>query len=172
MQGLESINLLNKGVGGFNPISDYNKTFKLEGMNLKELNDMNKTNQLNDSNMLQGQVQIDMPQGIDSIKDKELVSDLKEIMGNSVHNNNNSSPNSSPDKLYNSFQNALNDGIQKLDNSQNEATKNMETFATGGNIDIHTVMISAEKANLSMQLALQLKSKLIGAYKELSKIQV
>jgi flagellar hook-basal body complex protein FliE len=171
MQGLESINLLNKGVGGFNPISDYNKTFKLEGMNLKELNDMNKTNQLNDSNMLQGQVQIDMPQGLDSIKDKELVSDLKEIMGNSARGGNDVS-NSSPDKLYNSFQNALNDGIQKLDKSQNESSKNMETFATGGNIDIHTVMISAEKANLSMQLALQLKSKIIGAYKELSKIQV
>jgi flagellar hook-basal body complex protein FliE len=152
MQGLGSLDLLNKGVGGFNPIGDYNKALGSDAF------------KVNSPDSLHGHLDFNMPENIDSIQDKELVSDLKEVGA--------TDKTGSADKLYKSFESALSDGVKKLNSAERTAESNIETFATGGNIDIHTVMLSAEKANLSMQLALQLKNKIVSAYKELSKMQI
>jgi flagellar hook-basal body complex protein FliE len=95
--------------------------------------------------------------------DPELASDLNTLNG----------PESmSSDKTVKSFSNVIGEYINDVNNKQTQAEKAVETFATGGNIDIHSVMIATEKANLSMQLALQMRNKILQAYQEISRMQI
>ncbi len=75
-------------------------------------------------------------------------------------------------KIINNFQNVLNSQLQQLDSLQSQADKAVETYAVGGDIDLHTVMLAAEKADMSMQLALQIRNKMLNAYQEISRMNV
>ena len=66
------------------------------------------------------------------------------------------------------FSNSLND----LNNMQRQAEADFETFASGGDISVHDVMISAQKSNLSMQMAIQLRNRFINAYNELKSMSI
>lgn len=70
------------------------------------------------------------------------------------------------------FSGILENYINNLNTENKAAEKAVETFASGGDIDLHSVMIASEKANLSMQLALQMRNKIVQAYQEISRIQV
>jgi len=96
-----------------------------------------------------------------SSKDAEFARDFSAI-------NRGAGPGQLVDKFSGLMENYLND----VSNKHIEAEKAVETFASGGNIDLHTVMIATEKANLSMQLAMQLRNKLIRAYQEIHNIRV
>lgn len=60
-------------------------------------------------------------------------------------------------------------GVNRL---QLDADHAQETFAAGGDIDIHDVMIATEKASIAMQLTTQIRNKLVDAYQEISRMQV
>ncbi|HEX3030328.1 MAG TPA: flagellar hook-basal body complex protein FliE [Clostridia bacterium] len=66
------------------------------------------------------------------------------------------------------FKNALN----KVNDSQLEAEQIADDFAAGKTDDINAVMISATKADLSLQLALQIRNKLLDAYNEIMRMQI
>jgi flagellar hook-basal body complex protein FliE len=70
------------------------------------------------------------------------------------------------------FSEMLNNYVSNLNKQEKTAEKAVETFASGGDIDLHSVMISSEKANVSMQLALQLSGKILAAYKEINNVRV
>ena len=55
---------------------------------------------------------------------------------------------------------------------QKEAEEAMETFAAGGDISVHDVMIATQKANLTMQMAVQTRNRIINAYTELNNIRI
>jgi len=48
----------------------------------------------------------------------------------------------------------------------------MAKLAAGENIELHSVMLAAEKAALTMQFALQLKNKITEAYQEIMRMQI
>lgn len=79
---------------------------------------------------------------------------------------------SATSKIVDNFQNALKTQLAQLDSMQATADKAVETYAVGGDIDLHTVMIAAEKADMSMQLALQIRNKMLNAYQEISRMNV
>jgi flagellar hook-basal body complex protein FliE len=64
----------------------------------------------------------------------------------------------------------------KLFNDVNElqlaADRKMEEFATSGEKDMHGTMIALQKADLSLRLLLQVRSKLTSAYQEIMRMQV
>ena len=68
--------------------------------------------------------------------------------------------------------NGLKNSIQELNTTQREAEKKAEIFASGGDISIHDVMISAQKSSLAMQMAIQLRNQIVNAYNELRNISV
>lgn len=70
------------------------------------------------------------------------------------------------------FSNVLGNYLNNVNSKSKAAEKAVETFASGGNIDLHSVMIATEKANLSLELAVQMRNKMIQAYQEISRIQV
>ncbi len=75
-----------------------------------------------------------------------------------------------------SFLNGVGSSIESSVKSLNEAQVESEnaqiSFARGDDISVHEVMIAAEKSNLSMQMAIQLRNKVLNAYNEINQIKV
>lgn len=71
-----------------------------------------------------------------------------------------------------SFSNSIGSGLNSVNDSIQAANKAQEAFATGENVSVHDVMIASEKANLNLQLAMQLRNKLMSAYNEINNVRV
>ena len=67
---------------------------------------------------------------------------------------------------------AFSDGLNSVNNDALNAERAEELLASGGDISAHEVMIAAEKSNLSLQMAVQIRNKLINAYTEINGMQV
>ena len=67
---------------------------------------------------------------------------------------------------------AFSDGLNSVNNDALNAERAEEILASGGDISAHEVMIAAEKSNLSLQMAVQIRNKLINAYTEINNMQV
>jgi flagellar hook-basal body complex protein FliE len=77
-----------------------------------------------------------------------------------------------PGAAASSFSRLLNDAVGQIDRLQKGADANIQKLATGQPVDMHDVTISTEQANLSFQLGLQVRNKLIEAYQEVMRMQV
>lgn len=71
-----------------------------------------------------------------------------------------------------SFGSYLKDAIKGLNDSQLEADGAINGFIKGDRIDVHQVMLSMQKAELSLNLAMQLRNKVVAAYEEIMRMQV
>lgn len=91
----------------------------------------------------------------------ELVQDLQKIKGIA-----------GAGELAQNFSDLVGNYITSVDNKHKTAENAVKTFASGGNIDIHSVMIASEKANLAMQLTMQLRNKVLQAYQEIQNVRV
>lgn len=78
--------------------------------------------------------------------------------------------NTSTSKL--SFADSLKQAINQVNQSQIESDKMTEALATGKNVELHNVMITAQKASVSMTLAVEVRNKAIEAYQEMMRMQV
>lgn len=71
-----------------------------------------------------------------------------------------------------SFEAAIKDALKEVSAVQNEAEKAIEDFSKGEIKDIHTVVVAMEKADVSLQTLLQVRSRLLTAYEEILRMQV
>ena len=71
-----------------------------------------------------------------------------------------------------SFSKLLGDAVHNIDATQKAADANVQKLATGQPVDLHDVTISMEQANLTFQLGMQVRNKLIDAYQEIMRMQV
>ena len=78
----------------------------------------------------------------------------------------------SPQTGESSFGDFLKESIKEVNQLQNEADKSMTDFATGQTKDIHEVMMSVQKADLSFKLMQQIRGKLVDAYREIMRMGV
>ncbi len=78
-------------------------------------------------------------------------------------NNNNSS---------NSFQNILKENLDKVNQDQIEADNITNDFVLGKDIDVHEMILSMEEAKMSLQLAIQVRNKVVEAVQELNRMQL
>jgi len=74
--------------------------------------------------------------------------------------------------LGESFGDLLTSQVEKLNMTQLSADQMVSDFAAGKPDDLHNVMIGVEEARLSMELAVQVRNKIIEAYKELTQMQL
>jgi flagellar hook-basal body complex protein FliE len=70
------------------------------------------------------------------------------------------------------FAKALADQIGKLDASQAQAAQQAQQLATGQADDISSVVLAVEKSSLEIQLATQVRNKLVEAYQDIFRMQV
>lgn len=66
-----------------------------------------------------------------------------------------------------SFADTLNHILGQTNQAQKEAQQLGEQFAAGGNVSISDLLIAKEKGNISLQLTVQARNKLVEAYKEM-----
>jgi flagellar hook-basal body complex protein FliE len=72
----------------------------------------------------------------------------------------------------NTFGSILAQSIQEVQSAGALARESADRFLSGEGEDLHTVAISAQKAELSMELFLQSRNKLIQAYQEVMRMQI
>ena len=68
------------------------------------------------------------------------------------------------------FEVLLKEAVHKVNNVQNEAEKAIQELAGGG--DISSAVIAMEKADISFQVMIEVRNKLISAYEEIMRLQV
>lgn len=71
-----------------------------------------------------------------------------------------------------SFSKALGNILDDVNEAQVKADKDIKSLVSGENKNIHEVMLSMEKADLAMKLGMQIRNKVIEAYKEVMRMQV
>lgn len=80
--------------------------------------------------------------------------------------------NSAPQIQSAEFGSMLTNGIQQLDASLKQADSQLQAFALGEAVSTHDVMISLEKARFSLQMAVELRNRLVESYQELTRMQL
>jgi|SRR4051794_5395522 flagellar hook-basal body complex protein FliE len=70
------------------------------------------------------------------------------------------------------FGSMLTGAISSLNDSQNTASSDSVALATGKASDVTSVVTDVEKANLEMQLAVQVRNKAVDAYEEIMRMQI
>jgi flagellar hook-basal body complex protein FliE len=70
------------------------------------------------------------------------------------------------------FGKALADALGSLDATQTEAAQQAQQLATGQAQDVSSVVMAVEKAALEVQLASQVRNKLVEAYQDIFRMQV
>lgn len=71
-----------------------------------------------------------------------------------------------------SFSEILKNSIGEVNRLQQEADLAVQDLAVGKRKDIHETMIALEKAEVSFQLMMQVRNKIIGAYEEIMRMQI
>lgn len=71
------------------------------------------------------------------------------------------------------FKSILKEQLNKVNDKQIEADILTEKMIRGdSDVSIHEVMLAGEEANMSLQLAVQVRNKLVEAYQEISRTQI
>ncbi len=71
-----------------------------------------------------------------------------------------------------SFKDTLKEAIQQINTLQEEAGEMTRQFVTGEVTDLHQVMVATEKARVALELMLEIRNKMVDAYKEIMRMQV
>lgn len=70
------------------------------------------------------------------------------------------------------FSDTLGELVNDVNNMQIDAADNTDKLIRGEPVDIHDVMISAQKAKTSFELLMELRNKGLDLYREVLRIQV
>ncbi|WP_240732954.1 flagellar hook-basal body complex protein FliE [Jeotgalibacillus sp. S-D1] len=79
---------------------------------------------------------------------------------------------SSPYEAQQSFAAMLNDSLQTVNDAQVQSDKATEKMIKGEKIDLHDVMITSQKASVSLALTMELRNKAVEAYQEVMRMSV
>jgi flagellar hook-basal body complex protein FliE len=69
------------------------------------------------------------------------------------------------------FVETLRGAMDQVNELQNAADAKAGALLEDNGMDVHTAMIAVEKANLSFQLMMQVRNKIVAAYQEISRMQ-
>lgn len=150
------------GINGmnFNPITNYNNYLSQSKALEVDIDSMDFENVLNRQtaamqNPIQGGVQLNKMSDV-------AVQNTIQPMSNDV----------TTGDVLGSFSKSISSGLNTVNNNIVAADKAQEAFAAGENVSVHDVMIASEKSALSLQMAMQLRNKLVSAYTELNQVRV
>lgn len=70
------------------------------------------------------------------------------------------------------FKNMFDSAVNTVENFQSEATGAVENLLSGQNEDVHTPIIATQKADLSFELFMGVRNKVVSAYQSLMGMQL
>lgn len=94
------------------------------------------------------------------------LSTLSPLLKGSIPNTENT------DSLEKTFASYLMDELTKVSDLEKESTALTEDFAVGRTDNIHQVLIAAEKADIALQFTMQIRNKIMDAYKEIMNMPI
>lgn len=71
-----------------------------------------------------------------------------------------------------SFDSFFKESLEKVNDKQVIADKLTKGFVSGEDVDINDVMLAGEEAKISLQLAVQIRNKVVEAVQELTRMQL
>jgi len=69
------------------------------------------------------------------------------------------------------FLETLQSAMDQVETAQGAAETKVADLMNGNGMDVHSAMIAVEKADLSFQLMMQVRNKIVAAYQEVSRMQ-
>jgi len=69
------------------------------------------------------------------------------------------------------FRDVLHSAIDDIQQLEGQAETKVAGVIEGNGADVHSAMIAVEKADLSFQLMMQVRNKIVSAYEEISRMQ-
>jgi flagellar hook-basal body complex protein FliE len=70
------------------------------------------------------------------------------------------------------FQDAFAAAIRSVENSGQQASGSVERFLSGEGEELHTTLLATERAQLTFELFLQARNKVVSAYQEIMRMQM
>jgi flagellar hook-basal body complex protein FliE len=70
------------------------------------------------------------------------------------------------------FQKFLDSSLGQLEGLRTEANQAVESFLSGQNGELHSVVLATQRAELAFELGLQLRNKVVQAYQEIMRMQM
>lgn len=71
-----------------------------------------------------------------------------------------------------SFKDVLKETIQEVNELQTQSDEEIMKFTSGQSTDVHSAMLAMQKADISFQTMMQIRNKILDAYKEIMRTQV
>ena len=71
-----------------------------------------------------------------------------------------------------SFMDTLQESIRQVDRIQSQADQAVSDLVAGRAQNLHQTMIAVEKADLSFELMMQIRNKIVSAYEEIQRMQM
>jgi len=62
--------------------------------------------------------------------------------------------------------------VSDINTQQNTATQTVTALQSGQNVPLHQAVIAMEEANVSFQLMVEVRNRLLDAYKEITSMQI
>jgi len=145
----------------FSPISNYNSYLKSNAsFDVEDGSDFENILSKQTAS-LQNPAKIEGGVGLNNFDDVVAKNSIQSTSGNESAGN-----------FMQSFSKSINGGLNSVDDAVTNANKAQEALAMGEDISVHDVMIASEKSALSMQMAIQLRNKLLTAYSEINNVKV
>lgn len=70
------------------------------------------------------------------------------------------------------FSDILKQALQEVDAAQNSAEQEVRNLMTGESTDMHTAILAVQKADVSFQMMMAVRGKLIDAYRTVMQMQM
>ncbi len=70
------------------------------------------------------------------------------------------------------FQEALEDAVFRVDQQRQESQASVNRFLNGEGEELHQVALAAQRADLSFEMFLQVRNKVVNAYQEIMRMQM
>ena len=70
-----------------------------------------------------------------------------------------------------SFSSILSDAVHGVNSLHDAAASQVTNLLQGGGADLNQVMVAVEKADVSFQLMMQVRNKIVSAYQDIEKMQ-
>lgn len=70
------------------------------------------------------------------------------------------------------FQDVLGSAIRSVERSRSDAAAAVENFLSGEGQELHSTVIAAQRAEIALDLFLQMRNKVVQAYQEIMRMQV
>lgn len=77
-----------------------------------------------------------------------------------------------PGEAHAKFSQFLKNSIDAVNKSQVESDRLTEKLALGQDVDLHSVMIAAQKSSVALQATMEVRNKAVEAYQEIMRMQI